>query len=525
MNEARLQTILLIDDNPNDRLVVKRELNREFEDITIQEVIDQKQFDSALEKADFDFVITDFQLGWSNGLKTLSAIKERLPDCPIIMFTNTGTQEIAVEAMKSGLDDYVIKSPQHFVRLRQAVRSTWQKFQTQRKASELEQRLQSLLNQLDIGIFRANQSGQLLEANTAVLNMLGVESLEAAQVALSQRLAAPQRPLGVSYTREIELSQSYENERSLWLKIIATPSLINSKVIINGLIEDISARKQAEQALNQLNQTLELQVGQRTEQLAEINRELELFAYSISHDLRTPIRQIDGFVGLLEEALRQYDQHQQSANQSDIGQKADKQVGHYLEVILDLASQANKMIDALLAFSRTGRAEIVYEPVDMGKVVQQLVSQAVDNMPERSIYWHVSPLPTVVCDRSMIVTVWQNLIDNALKFTKDQAEAHIHIGTWAGDLENTTNLEAATRSQQKTIFLIEDNGIGFKPEKADQIFGMFQQAHNSEVAKGTGIGLASVRRIIARHQGETWAEGKMHQGATFYFSLPAVPDP
>ncbi|MBE9061019.1 hybrid sensor histidine kinase/response regulator [cf. Phormidesmis sp. LEGE 11477] len=517
MYKARLQTILLIDDNPNDRLIVKRELNREFEDIAIQEIIDQKQFDLALGKADFDFVITDFQLGWSNGLKTLSAIKERLPECPVIMFTNTGTQEIAVEAMKSGLDDYVIKAPQHFVRLRQAVRSAWRKFQTQRKATELEQQLQSLLNQLDIGIFTANQSGQLLEANAATLNMLGIESIEAAQLALGQGLAAADRPIRVPYTREIELtplSESSRVERSLWLKIIATPSQVNDKVIINGLIEDISAKKQAEQALNQLNQTLELQVEQRTEQLAGINRELELFAYSVSHDLRTPIRQIRGFADLLGETLSQ-------SSQFDIGQnEAGKRAGNYLEVILDLADRANIMIDALLEFSRTGRAEMVYEPVDMDKVVQQLVSQAADNMPERSVHWRISPLPTVICDRTLIVTVWQNLIDNALKFTQSRTDTHIRIGTTTGDLK-MGDLEPSTQTlPEKIVFFIEDNGIGFDAKQSERMFGMFQKAHSDEVIEGTGIGLASVKRIVARHRGDVWAEGLVSEGATFYFSLP-----
>lgn len=518
MYEVCLQTILLIDDNPNDRLIVKRELNREFEDIAIQEIIDQKQFDLALEKAEFDFVITDFQLGWSNGLKTLSAIKERQPECPVIMFTNTGTQEIAVEAMKSGLDDYVIKSPQHFVRLCQAVRSAWRNFQTQRKAAELEQQLQSLLNQVDIGIFIANQSGQLLEANAATLSMLGVESLEAAQLALGHGLAATECPIDVPYTREIELttspSESSIDGRSLWLKIIATPSLVNNKVIVNGLIEDISARKHAEQALNQLNQTLELQVEQRTKQLEGINRELEQFTYSVSHDLRTPIRQIGGFTYLLANS--------QSDSQSNADQnEADQQAEHYLKVILELASRANDMIDALLAFSRTGRAEMVYERVDMGKVVRQLISQATDNtadnIAERSIEWRVLPLPTVVCDRALITTVWQNLIDNALKFTQSRSEAHIHIGTVTGDLEPSIQT-----SPEKTVFFIEDNGIGFDPKQSEQMFGMFQKAHDEEVIEGTGIGLASVKRIVARHRGEVWAKGKVNEGATFYFSLPMV---
>ena len=501
MYNAHLQTVLLIDDNPNDRLIVKRELNREFESIAIHEIIDQKQFDLALAAADFDFVITDFQLGWSNGLKTLRAIRERSPDCPVIMFTNTGTQEIAVEAMKSGLDDYVIKSPQHFVRLRQAVRSVWQKYQTKLKADELERRLRALLNQLDIGIFRATQEGRLLDINAATLEMLGVESLEEAQVTLARQLAMANQPAGVSYTREIELRRpsesSAEAQPSLWLKIIATPSQVNNEILIDGLIEDITPQKQAEQALNQLNQTLEAQIQQRTEQLETTNQELELFAYSISHDLRTPVRQIGGFVGLLKEAL---------ISSADNQLPDNGRVSHYLTILSELTEQANTMIDALLTFSRTGRTEMVYEPVDMTKVVQQLISQAEENVPTRQIQWKISALPVVACDRTLIVSVWQNLIGNAVKFTQNQAVARICIG--------------AQVLSEETIFSIEDNGIGFKPEQADRIFGMFQQAHRQEIPKGTGMGLASVKRIVTRHGGRVWADGRLDKGATFYFSLP-----
>ena len=174
MNYPQLQSVLLIDDNPNDRLLARRELAKEFDSLIVHEAIDQQELDKALLAGDFDLVITDYQLGWSNGLQVLRAVRDRRTACPVIMFTNTGTQEIAVEAMKSGLNDYVIKSPQHFIRLRQAVRSVWQQFQTQLRASQLELRLQALLQQLEVGIFRALPTGELLDANTAMLNMLSV---------------------------------------------------------------------------------------------------------------------------------------------------------------------------------------------------------------------------------------------------------------------------------------------------------------------------------------------------------------
>ncbi|MGB7084285.1 MAG: ATP-binding protein [Phormidesmis sp.] len=500
MHYPKLQAILLVDDNPDDRLLAQRELNKTLSTLIIHEAIDQKEFGQMLATAEFDMVITDYQLGWSNGLKILRAVKAQRPQCPVIMFTNTGTQEIAVEAMKSGLSDYVVKSPQHFVRLGQAVKSVWRQFQTQLRAAQLEGQLQALLNQLEVGIFRGTPSGQLLDANGAVLSMLSVDSLAAAQSALQSQLALPASlalptasnlPQQVaSHSAEIELQRS--EQPPLWLRVSATLSWINGEPIVDGLIEDITARKQAEKSLNQLNQTLEQQVQMRTQQLEGINRELETFAYSISHDLRSPIRQIDGFIALLKEHL----------NPTALDQKTQ----HYFDVLSGLVSQSGNMIDALLNFSRTGRVEMSPAQVDMSKIVRRIKAQINANHTADNIQWHIADLPAVKCDYTLMQTVWQNLIENAVKFTQDQASPEIWIGF---DLHPT-----------KTVFFVKDNGIGFEPKQRDKIFGMFQQAHSRKESNGLGIGLANVTRIISRHQGKVWAEGRVDEGATFYFSLP-----
>ena len=173
-----LLQVLLIDDNPDDRALVLRELQREFPGVKTAAITEPRDLDEALDHGGFDLAITDYQLRWTDGIEVLSAIKDRYPDCPVIMFTATGSEEVAVEAMKNRLDDYVIKNVHHLVRLRAAVKSVLQQAETRRRAAELETRLESLLTQLNVGIFRCTVQGELLEANEAFLKLLGLRSIE-----------------------------------------------------------------------------------------------------------------------------------------------------------------------------------------------------------------------------------------------------------------------------------------------------------------------------------------------------------
>lgn len=168
--------IVHIDDSPDDRALVLRELRKEFPDLSFIEVIDAASWGKALEKDDIDLIITDFQIRWTDGLSILRTSKLRHPHCPVVMFTGTGSEEIAVEAMKAGLNDYVLKSPRHYVRLAATVRSVLERRQTERKAAHLETQLQELLNRLNVGVFRATTEGRLLECNPAFLRILRLSS-------------------------------------------------------------------------------------------------------------------------------------------------------------------------------------------------------------------------------------------------------------------------------------------------------------------------------------------------------------
>jgi signal transduction histidine kinase len=253
-------------------------------------------------------------------------------------------------------------------------------------------------------------------------------------------------------------------------------------------ISDVTARKQFEGQVVELNRQLEGKIAQ----ISDSNRELEAFSYSVSHDLRAPLRHITGFAEKLQRHL---------------GENADDDTRHYSEVVVSSSRRMSSLIEDLLTYSRLGRHAMRFRGVDMQSMVEEVRIALTSSAEDRNIAWRIAPLPVVVADENMIRLVWQNLFDNAMKYTASREEAAIEVG-----LREPTPLEFT--------FYVKDNGVGFDMAYADKLFGVFQRLHKASQFAGTGIGLASVRRIVSRHGGRTWAESAPGEGATFFFSLP-----
>jgi len=256
---------------------------------------------------------------------------------------------------------------------------------------------------------------------------------------------------------------------------------------------DISARKRAEEQLHRVNRELEHRVEERTHALEAANKELEAFAYSVSHDLRAPLRHLAGFAELLQT-------HAASA--------LDDKSRRYTSMIVQSASRMGNLIDDLLAFSRVGRTDLTTTTVALEHVVGDAWSEVRQRDADgRDVVWRVGALPRVAGDRALLRMVWLNLIANAVKFTRPRAQAHIEVGT----------LDTAGG---ECVVFIKDDGVGFDMKYVDKLFGVFQRLHRTEDFEGTGIGLATVQRIVHRHGGRVWAESRENEGATFYVALP-----
>lgn len=367
--------------------------------------------------------------------------------------------------------------------------------------------LQSVLDSMAEGLVATDERGNFIIWNPAAEKIVG---LGAANLSSEQWSAhyglfledmltpfpAEQNPLLRAIHGESSSAQMFvrnpEIKNGAWIEVNAGPLIDKNGAVRGGVVafRDVTQKRAAEHEIRRLNDELEHRVAERTAQLEEANKELESFTYSVAHDLRAPLRHIAGFSGILLE---------------EFSPALDAEAGRYLQRIQQGTQKMGQLVDELLNLARVGRQAPNLRATGLGPIVQEVVDMLQPEIHGRRVEWRIADLPIVECDPTLLKLVFQNLVSNALKYSRPRPQAVIEIGQ--------------VRENGQSAIFVRDNGVGFSMKYADKLFGVFQRLHRSEDFEGTGVGLATVQRIINKHQGRIWAEAELDKGATFYFTI------
>ena len=494
---------LIIDDNPSDRALALRELKKLFSQFQYEEIIDESGFSRALERGNFNIVITDYQLLWTTGIHILDRIKKHKPECPVIMFTGTGSEEIAVSAMKAGLDDYVIKSPQHYVRLAAAVRSAWQRFEQKKALQEFKQTYYRFFERIPLGLYRLNIDGEIVEANSTLAKMLGYQQPEDIQGngIFQYHLQPETYLLWQQQLNQYEAVSEFEgqiralNGELIWVRhhAIAIRNTQNNLIGYEGAIADITANKQAELEKLEL-----LKRERKARQEAEtVNRIKDEFLATLSHELRTPLNAIIGWVQLLR-----------------TGMMDEARINRGIDVIDRNAKAQNKLIDDLLDVSRIirGTMALKLKPTDL----IQILTASIDTVRPSAIAKNIEVITQIEsqsievnADIERLQQIFWNILINAIKFTPVGGQITVAVTTGSS-----------------VVIKVQDTGQGIAADVLPYVFDRFRQAETKSSTRthgGLGLGLAIVRHLVEIHGGRVMADSAgLGKGATFTIELPVL---
>ncbi len=370
--------------------------------------------------------------------------------------------------------------------------------QAEEELRKAEAKYRSIFENAIEGIYQTTLDGRIVSVNPAFARMLDyaspqelineVTNVRKLYVDPSRRDELISLIHAQGFVENFEVQIRRKDNREVWF-LLNTRILRDAGGIVcfEGMVTDITDRKRAGEEILKLNRELERHIIQ----LGEANKELEAFSYSVSHDLRAPLRAIDGFSNILLK------------KQAD---KLDNEDKRMLNIIRINTQKMGELIENLLTLSRLGRKEMALSDIDMCELAKDVCQELRATVPGRVLQFNIKTLPAAIGDIKLIRQVFVNLLSNAIKFTRSREIAVIEVGGWNEKNEN--------------IYYVKDNGVGFDMQYSDQLFGVFQRLHSEKEFEGTGVGLAIIQRIIHRHGGRVWAEGKIDEGAIFYFTLP-----
>ena len=478
--------ILLIDEDAQDRSLAAVVLGRELGEVRVQEIGDASAFALALSRGGIDLVITEYELSWSDGLSILKTVRESRPEVPVLIFTRVKDEEIAVRGMKAGLSDYLVKSSKGFLRLATAVREALDRADQSQLVARSEPWLQTLLDRANIGVFRSTLDERLIEANPAVLRLLGADSMEEVlrlalpthfihtrgRPELTQRLGEA----GDVQARVVEFTRP--NGKKVWLNLTEVLLLdVDGDIVVDVLMNDVSHVKQRD---------VELQG--RVDDLERSNEELKNFASLASHELKEPLRAVRKHTELLAK---------------DLQQQVEGRSRESLEFVVSAAARMQELVDGLLSFSQLNSGWKGFAVCDCNTLVDRAIQSLQPMIEESQATVQREGLPTLLGDPGELEHVFMNLIANALKYRGEELPL-VTI--------------QAVQSDGEWIFSVEDNGIGIDTRDAEKVFELFSRLH-PEIS-GSGVGLALCKRIIDRHGGRIWVERRKPRGSRFVFALP-----